>query len=34
VDARRENAMARDFTVNGLLFDPFDRVLYDYVGAR
>lgn len=30
---RRTNALARDFTVNGLLYDPFDRILYDYVGG-
>ncbi|KAK9803270.1 hypothetical protein WJX72_004041 [[Myrmecia] bisecta] len=29
--ARRHNALARDFTVNALLYDPFSRVLYDYV---
>jgi len=29
--ARRENAMKRDFTVNGLLYDPFSRILFDYV---
>lgn len=32
-EARRENAQQRDFTVNGLLFDPFSGVLYDYVGG-
>ena len=31
--ARRENASKRDFTVNGLLYDPFSRILYDYVGG-
>ena len=31
--ARRENALSRDFTVNGLLFDPFSGMLYDYVGG-
>ena len=31
--ARRENARRRDFTSNGLLFDPFNNVLYDDVGG-
>lgn len=31
--ARRENASKRDFTANGLLYDPFSRLLYDYVGG-
>ena len=31
--ARRENAMKRDFTVNGLLYDPFSRILFDYVNG-
>jgi poly(A) polymerase len=31
--ARRENALRRDFTVNALLFDPFQGCLYDYVGG-
>lgn len=31
--ARRENAMKRDFTMNALLYDPFTRVLFDYVGG-
>lgn len=31
--ARRQNALKRDFTVNGLLYDPFTRVLFDYVGG-
>eukprot|EP00879_Flechtneria_rotunda_P018742 GHRR01019674.1.p1 GENE.GHRR01019674.1~~GHRR01019674.1.p1 ORF type:complete len:768 (+),score=291.76 GHRR01019674.1:163-2466(+) len=29
--AKRANALSRDFTVNGLLYDPFQRVLYDYI---
>jgi tRNA nucleotidyltransferase/poly(A) polymerase len=29
--ARRMNAMKRDFTVNGMLYEPFSRVLFDYV---
>ena len=31
--ARKENAQKRDFTVNGLLYDPFSRILFDYVGG-
>ena len=31
--ARRENAQARDFTVNGLLFEPCSGLLFDYVGG-
>jgi tRNA nucleotidyltransferase/poly(A) polymerase len=31
--ARRDNATKRDFRVNGLLYDPFSRILYDYVGG-
>eukprot|EP00887_Chlorella_sp_A99_P000557 scaffold17.g557.t1 len=31
--ARRDNANRRDFTVNALLYDPFSRLLFDYVGA-
>jgi len=31
--ARQDNASKRDFTVNGLLYDPFSRTLYDYVGG-
>eukprot|EP00878_Enallax_costatus_P041166 GHUV01047705.1.p1 GENE.GHUV01047705.1~~GHUV01047705.1.p1 ORF type:complete len:104 (-),score=22.80 GHUV01047705.1:176-487(-) len=31
--ARRANAAARDFTVNALLYDPFQRIVYDYVGG-
>ena len=31
--ARAENAGARDFTVNGLLYDPFTRLLFDSVGG-
>ena len=29
--ARRQNAFKRDFTINGMLYDPFARVLFDYV---
>lgn len=33
--ARQHNALKRDFTVNGLFYDPFTRVLFDYVeGVR
>jgi tRNA nucleotidyltransferase/poly(A) polymerase len=31
--ARRTNARGRDFTINGLLYCPFQRLLYDYVGG-
>ncbi|KAJ7547974.1 hypothetical protein O6H91_08G111900 [Diphasiastrum complanatum] len=31
--ARWKNCMKRDFTVNGLLYDPFGHVLYDYIGG-
>lgn len=31
--ARRNNALRRDFSVNGLLYDPFSRILYDYVSG-
>ena len=30
---RRTNALARDFTVNALMYDPFSRLLYDYSGG-
>ncbi|KAK9832570.1 hypothetical protein WJX84_001726 [Apatococcus fuscideae] len=30
-EARQYNALRRDFTVNGLLYDPFQRLIYDYV---
>jgi poly(A) polymerase len=34
-DARRANALARDFTVNALMLDPFSLLLYDYTrGVR
>ena len=32
-EARRYNALRRDFTVNGMLYDPFQRLIYDYVGG-
>ena len=28
--ARLQNASKRDFTVNGMLYEPFSRVLFDY----
>lgn len=31
--ARWENSMRRDFTINGLLYDPFEKTLYDYLGG-
>ncbi|KAK9684332.1 hypothetical protein RND81_10G203100 [Saponaria officinalis] len=30
---RWRNCMQRDFTINGLMFDPFARIVYDYTGA-
>ncbi|KAL9231577.1 hypothetical protein vseg_006788 [Gypsophila vaccaria] len=30
---RWRNCMQRDFTINGLMFDPFARVVYDYTSA-
>jgi hypothetical protein len=32
-DARKQNALARDFTVNALMYDPFSRVIFDYTGG-
>ncbi|GAB4823736.1 hypothetical protein N2152v2_010782 [Parachlorella kessleri] len=31
--ARRDNAVRRDFTANALLYEPFSRVVFDYVGG-
>ncbi len=31
--ARADNARARDFTVNSIMFDPFGALLYDYAGG-
>ncbi|KAL2611033.1 hypothetical protein R1flu_022725 [Riccia fluitans] len=31
--ARWENSMKRDFTINGLMYDPFKNLVYDYVGG-
>lgn len=28
--ARQQNAEARDFTVNALMYDPFSRIIFDY----
>lgn len=30
---RWRNCMERDFTVNGLIFDPFARLIFDYLGG-
>jgi poly(A) polymerase len=30
----REDALRRDFTINGMFFDPLDNRLIDYVGGR
>jgi poly(A) polymerase len=30
----REDALRRDFTINGMFFDPLKEVLIDYVGGR
>ncbi|PRW33128.1 CCA-adding enzyme-like [Chlorella sorokiniana] len=32
-EARSSNASRRDFTVNGLLYEPFSRLLFDSVGG-
>lgn len=29
-----EDAIRRDFTINGLFFDPLENCIYDYVGGR
>lgn len=31
--ARRENSVKRDFTVNSMQYDPFNRIMYDYCGG-
>lgn len=31
--ARTDNAMARDFTCNAIMFDPFSALLLDYAGG-
>ncbi|XAR48233.1 Polynucleotide adenylyltransferase [Bertholletia excelsa] len=30
---RWRNCLQRDFTINGLMFDPFAKVVYDYMGG-
>ncbi|KAL0695560.1 hypothetical protein Bca4012_062740 [Brassica carinata] len=30
---RWKNCLQRDFTVNGLMFDPLENVVYDYIGG-
>ncbi|KAG5629338.1 hypothetical protein H5410_001055 [Solanum commersonii] len=30
---RWKNCLARDFTINGLMFDPFAKIVYDYLGG-
>lgn len=30
----REDAARRDFTVNGMFYDPLDKTLYDFVGGQ
>ncbi|KAI3672359.1 hypothetical protein L6452_38443 [Arctium lappa] len=30
---RWRNCMGRDFTINGLMFDPFAKLVYDYIGG-
>lgn len=30
---RWRNCLQRDFTINGLMLDPFSKILYDYVGG-
>lgn len=30
----REDAARRDFTVNGMFYDPIDKALYDFVGGQ
>ncbi|CAN1317981.1 Poly(A) polymerase I [Linum perenne] len=31
--ARSDDCMRRDFTINGLMFDPYARIVYDYIGG-
>jgi len=31
--ARWRNCMRRDFTINGLMYDPYENVVYDYAGG-
>lgn len=30
---RWRNCMQRDFTINGLMFDPYAKIVYDYIGG-
>ncbi|KAE8657167.1 putative DNA binding protein [Hibiscus syriacus] len=30
---RWRNCLQRDFTINGLIFDPYARIIYDYMGG-
>ncbi|XVF08623.1 hypothetical protein REPUB_Repub07fG0018700 [Reevesia pubescens] len=30
---RWRNCLQRDFTINGLMFDPYARIIYDYMGG-
>lgn len=30
---RWKNCLGRDFTINGLMFDPFAKIVYDYLGG-
>ncbi|XP_023908023.2 uncharacterized protein LOC112019738 isoform X1 [Quercus suber] len=30
---RWKNCLQRDFTINGLMFDPYARIVYDYIGG-
>ncbi|KAG6686125.1 hypothetical protein I3842_11G001500 [Carya illinoinensis] len=30
---RWKNCLQRDFTINGLIFDPYSRIVYDYTGG-
>ncbi len=34
LSSAREDAIRRDFTINGLFFDPLEDCIYDYVGGR
>ncbi|XP_042398784.1 poly(A) polymerase I-like isoform X3 [Zingiber officinale] len=31
--ARWKNCLRRDFTINGLMFNPFSKIVYDYLGG-
>lgn len=30
---RWKNCVQRDFTINGLIFDPYSKIVYDYIGG-